>query len=270
MSMINASPENHVERYTQALSKGGSLLDETRILLEQWSPGESEAELAERVLGGDVLGKATARRVLDIVRVFTLRFLTPDDTPARHLKHLVEHGASGRMVTDLMLFYTLRRDPLLRDFVARFYWPSVRAGRLVMTNADVMGLLAEAEGDGRIVARWSDEIRRDMCGRVMITLTDFGLLKPVKPAVREVASYRPADETLVYIAYLLHDRGVTDAALSGADEWSWFGFEPDEVWSQLDLLSRSGWFLLQRAGDVRRISWTHRDVEGMLNALSGA
>ncbi len=109
-----------------------------------------------------------------------------------------------------------------------------------------------------------------MCGRVMIALTDFGLLKPVRPAVREVASYRPSDDTLVYIAYLLHDRNVTDAALADADEWSWFGFEPDEVWNQLDLLSRSGWFLLQRAGDVRRISWTHGNVEGMLNALTGA
>jgi hypothetical protein len=270
MNMINASAENGAERYTQALSKGGSLLNETRILLERWSPAETEAKLAERVLEGDALGKATARRVLDIVRVFTLRFLTPDDAPARHLKHLVERGASGRMTTDLMLFYALRRDPLLRDFVSLFYWPSVRAGRLVITNGDVMGLLSEAEGDGRIVSRWSDEIRRDMCGRVMIALTDFGLFRPMKPAVREVASYRPADETLVYIAYLLHDRGVTDAALAEADEWSWFGFEPDEVWSQLDLLSRGGWLLLQRAGDVRRISWTHGNVEGMLNVLTGA
>lgn len=267
--MNHASIENDSERYTQALSKGGSLLNETRILLEHWTPGESEQELAERVLQGDVLGKATARRVLDIVRVFTLRYLTPDDDPARHLKYLVEHGASGRMIADLMLFYSLRRDPLLRDFVAQVYWPSVRAGRLVMTNSDVMGLLIAAESDGRIVKRWSDEIRRDMCGRAMIAITDFGLLKPVRPAVREVSSYRPADETLVYLAYLLHDRGVTDAALANAPEWSWFGFEPEEVWSQLDLLARNGWFLVQRAGDVRRVSWTHGNVDGVLNVIVG-
>jgi hypothetical protein len=39
---------------------------------------------AKRVVREDLLGHATARRVRDIVRVFTLRFLTPTDAPARH------------------------------------------------------------------------------------------------------------------------------------------------------------------------------------------
>ena len=72
--------------YTQALSKGGALLPETRTLLCAWRPGEPGAEFANRVLREDLLGHATARRVLDIVRVFTLRFLTPTDAPARHLR----------------------------------------------------------------------------------------------------------------------------------------------------------------------------------------
>ena len=72
--------------YTQALSKGGALLPESRTLLCAWRPGEPGAEFAKRVLREDILGRATARRVLDIVRVFTLCFLTPTDAPARHLR----------------------------------------------------------------------------------------------------------------------------------------------------------------------------------------
>lgn len=255
------------ERYTQALAKGGALLPETRLLLEAWNPGESESELSHRVLAGDLLGRATARRVLDIVRVFTLRFLTPDDEPARHLKQVVEAGHSDRFYTDLVFHYTVRRDPLLRDFVTRGFWPPVREGRLVITNKDVMGLILDAERDGRIASLWSEEIRRDMCGRVLIALTDFGLLRPIKPATREVTTYRPADQTLVYLACLLHAHGVTDASLADADVWSWFGLEPAEVWNQLALLARDGWFIVQRAGSVRRITWLYPGVEEVLRGL---
>lgn len=256
------------ERYTQALAKGGSLLPETRLLLESWSPDEPERTLADRVLGTDLLGRATARRVLDIVRVFSLRFLTPDDRPARHVKRVIQGDASERLYVDLIYLYTVRRDALLRDFVVSTYWPSVREGRLVMTNKDVMKLILDAEADGRIAAPWSEEIRRDMCGRVMIALTDFGLLRPVKPAVREVAAYRPADETLIYLAYLLHDRGITDAALGAAEEWGWFGLEPTDVWNQLGLLAHDGWFLIQRAGSVNRITWLKHSFEEVLDGLA--
>jgi hypothetical protein len=39
-------------------------------MLEAWQPGEATAVFAERVLREDVLGRATAHRVQDILRVF--------------------------------------------------------------------------------------------------------------------------------------------------------------------------------------------------------
>jgi hypothetical protein len=249
------------------LAKGGALLEETRILLREWAPGEPETALAERVLKTDALGRATARRVLDIVRVFSLRFLQPTDQAARLLRPLVD-AAPPAFLNDLLLLYTVYKDPLLRDFVANVYWPAVRQGRLVMTNKDVMHLIRAAELDGRIETPWSEEIRRDMCGRVMIALTDFGLLKPVRPAVRDVASYRPHDWTLVYVAYLLHHRGVSDGNLLYANEWSWFGLLPEEAWQHLSLIGADGWFIMQQAGDVRRISWPFASIEDVVHEFT--
>ena len=255
--------------YTQALAKGGALLTETRILLQAWQPGEPEVSLAERVLATDLLGKATARRVLDIVRVFNLRFLAPSDAPARHLQRLVAGAPTRQTFSDLVLFYAARRDALLWDFTAQRYWPAVRDGRLTIANADVRQLILEAEQDGRIPSPWSAEIKRDMAGRVLIALTDFGLLRELKPARREVLPYRVADGTVVYLAYLLHDEGVTDASLAEHPSWTLFGLEPPDVWNRLDALAGDGWFVVQRAGDVARITWTHRSVEEAVDALAG-
>lgn len=255
-------------QYTQALAKGGALLTETRLLLDAWQPGESEGELAQRALDQDLLGRATARRVLDIVRVFALRFLTPDDRPARHLKVLASRASDLQPFSDLVLFYTAGRDALLRDFLVTRFWPSVREGRLVISNKEMQQLIRDAEQDGRIPAPWSAEIKRDMAGRVMIALTDFGLLRPLKPATREVVPYRLSDGAAVYLAYLLHGQGVTDASLADQEAWAMFGLLPGEVWGRLERLASDGWFEVQRAGHVARITWAYGSVKEVVDALA--
>lgn len=255
--------------YTQALAKGGALLPETRSLLRAWRPDESRGEFTERVLRDDVLGRVTAHRVRDLVRVFTLRFLQPDDTAARHLQRCVEPDAPRQVFSDLVFFYTAQQDDLLRDFTVQRYWPTVRAGALGIRNEDVQRLIAEAHRDGRIRAPWSPEIRRDMAGRVLITLTAFGLLSEDRPSRRAVLPYTPADGSILYLAYLLHGRGVTDAALGEHGDWALFGLEPRDVWNRLEGLVSAGWLIVQRSGQVARISWTYGTVEEMLDVLAG-
>lgn len=267
MTMLNSVPVE--ARYTQRLAKGGALLSETRVLLEAWRTGETATKFEERVGTEDILGRVTARRALDIARVFTRRFLTPDDAPARHLKRLVEGNAPRQLVNDLIFYYAARQDDLLRDFVTMCYWPLVREGRLTIANSDVRSLILEAELDRRIPKPWSAEIKRDMAGRVMITLTDFGFLRELKPARREVLPYHVADGTLVYLAYLLHYEGVTDGLLARQWPWALFGLEPADVWYRLDALSADGWFIVQRAGEVVQLTWKYNGLEEVVDALAG-
>jgi hypothetical protein len=263
-----AAEEGGVQ-YTQALAKGGALLAETRVLAAAWQPGESGQDFAQRVLRENLLGRSTARRVLDIVRVFTLRFLQPSDAPAQHLRTLATRDAPRQLFSDLVFYYTACQDDLLRDFTTQRYWPAAREGRLTITNQEVRSLILEAEADGRIPKPWSAEIKRDMAGRVMITLTDFGLLGELKPAKREVLPYRPVDGTIVYLAYLLHCSGVTDASLADQPAWVLFGLEPQDVWNRLDALAADDWFILQRAGRVVRFTWQHQSMEEVVNVLAG-
>lgn len=255
--------------YTQALAKGGALLPETRALLQAWQPDEPYAVFAERVLREDVLGRATAHRVKDILRVFNRRYLVPSDVPARRLKRLISFPATRQMFSDLVFFYTAQQDDLLRDFTISRYWPAVREGRLTITNQEVRGLIWEAEQDGRIPTPWSAEIKRDMAGRVMITLTDFGLLQELKPARREVTPYRPSDGTLLYVAHLLHWAGITDASLAEHETWALYGLEPRDVWNRLDALGGEGWFILQRAGEVVRIAWKYGTLDEVVDVIAG-
>jgi hypothetical protein len=258
-------------RYTLALMKGRGLIGETRALLRAWQPGETEQSLAHRALTEDLLGRATAKRVRDIVRVFARRLLVPTAEPARNLKPLAE-AASGpkRVLEDLLWYYTARADPLIWDFTLAKYWPAAERGIDTLSNTGVMEFMWEAEQDGRIVHRWTPELRRDLAGRLMGVLTDFGLLDVLKPSVRRITSFRPVDGAVIYIAHLLHAQGVPDGLIASQTAWSIFGLPEPAVWARLDQLSGEGWLVIQRAGRVARITWRHQSPEEVIGELIAA
>ena len=257
-------------RYTIAICKGSALLGETKALLRVWRQGEPLASFTDRVLHQDVLGKATAYRVKDIVRrVFARRFLIPDGAAAEHLKTLVQHGHLGRLFSDVCLLYAARNDDLLRDMIVVLYWPAVTDGRLELSVKDVVEFLRQAESDGFMQEHWSEPVKLKVARGLLKALADFGFLREVGRGRRETVLYRPTDGAIVYVAYELHFSGATDSGLVRNRDWKLFGMGERDVVSAMDRLTAEGWWLLQAAGAVVRITWKFRSMQEVVDALAG-
>ncbi len=257
-----------VTTYREGLARGGIRLDEIRTLLLAWEPGQPIPAFIERVRRDDVLGKATARTVQDYVRAFAQRFLLPDDRPARHLRRLAAGEAQRQLFSDLVFYYVARQEALLRDFTVSRYWPAAREGRLSLSIDVVRQFLAEAELDGRLATAWSPALKKDMAARVLNVLGKFGLVGDLRGGRCAVLPYRPADGTVVYLAYLLHCADVTDASLAEQPAWQLFGLEPRDVWNRLDALAGDGSLILQRAGQVVRVTWKYGSLEEAVDVLA--
>jgi hypothetical protein len=257
-------------RYTPALLKGRGLVGEMRTLLRAWQPGEREPSLARRALAEDLLGKATAKRVHDVVHVFARRLLIPTDGPARHLKPLADADSPRQLLSDLLFYYSARCDPLIWDFTVERYWPAVRDGRLSLPNTVAADFLWQAQQEGHIARPWSQEVKRELGGRLLGLLADFGLLDAYRGRQRRILDYRPADGTVLCLVHKLHARGIPDGFLAEQDDWRVFGLEPARVWTRLDALAGESWFIIQRAGQVARITWRYSDPAEVIGALVGS
>jgi hypothetical protein len=260
---------SEARQYTNTISKGSALLEETKILLRAWQPGESLNEFCERVLREDLLGRMTAYRARDIVRrVFARRYFRPDNKPALLLKRLLERNQSGQLFSDLCLLYASRNDDLIRDVVTHLYWPALSEGRLTLSPAHVVEFLRQAERDARIPEAWSEQVKLKAARGILKAMADFGLVVPVSRTRRELAHFRSTDRTIVFLAYDLHFAGSTDAAVVDHHDWTLFGLTRREVASALDRLSGEGWWLAQIAGSVVRITWKYASMEEVADAIA--
>ena len=257
-------------RYTIALCKGAALVDETRTLVQHWTPGEQTDHFVERVLGHNLLARATAYRTKDIVRrVFARRFLVPTDVPARRLKRMMDNRLSRNLFTEILFLYAARSDSLLYDFTTEVFWPACRRRRSILNGDDVIAFLAEATDKGRIQQPWSGQVQVKIARGVLSTLRDVGFLREKRRGHREIVSYYLSDEGVAYLAHELHEAGLSDSGLCEHQDWHLFGLDRGRVLGRLDSLSEDKGMLVQRAGSVVRITWKYETVEEMIDGFAG-
>ena len=254
--------------YTTQLQAGLGLVNETKTLLELWSPGLSANQLRQLALESGRFPTVTARRLRNIVTEgFAPRYLVANGAPAAHLKQLSTTLSTARL-TEFMLLFTCRANPILGDFVRQIYWPRYAGGYSQITNEDALGFVQRGIDDGKTVKRWSETTVRRVSGYLTGCCADYGLLERGQRSSRRILPFRISPVMAAYLAYELHFADLGDNALLMHEDWQLFGLAREDVLEEIKRLSLQGLLIVQAAGDVIRISWNQQDMEALCDVLA--
>lgn len=253
--------------YTTRLGAGLALVNETKALLELWSPGMSAGRLHQIALESGRFPEVTARRLRNIVsECFAPRYLTDAGEPAVHLKKLAAGLPTSELVQPMLLF-TSRANPIFGDFVREIYWTRYVGGYHEISNDDARAFVERGIDDGKTSKRWSESMIRRVSAYLTGCCADYGLLERGLRSSRRIIPFRISSTMTAYLAYELHFQGVGDNAILGHQDWQLFGLERDDVLDEMKRLSLKGLVIIQSAGDVVRIGWKQNDMEALCDVL---
>jgi hypothetical protein len=254
--------------YTTRLQAGLGLIDETRMLLELWTPGMSANQLYRIALESGRFPTVTARRLRNIVgECFVPRYLVEEGAPAAHLKRLTATISTADLA-QLMLVFTSRANPILGDFVRHVYWPRYAGGYTQITNDDARAFVARGIDDGKTVKRWSETTARRVSAYLTGCCADYGMLERGPRSSRRILPFRISPSVTAYLAYALHFSGVGDNALLTDENWQLFGLTRECVLEEIKRLSLRGMFIVQAAGEFIRIGWKQPNMEAVCDVLT--
>src|SRR5207244_3003700 len=149
---------------TTQLGAGLGLVNETKALLDLWTPGLPAQKLFQIALESGRFPTVTARRLRNIVvECFAPRYLDEEGRPVIHLKQLVSILSTADL-TQLMLIHTCRAKPILGDFIREVYWTRYAAGYTEITNEEARHFVERAVDDGKTLKRWSESTVRNVAG----------------------------------------------------------------------------------------------------------
>ncbi len=260
-------------KYTVELGAAQGIIPETIDLFRQWDPGMDAVSLRTAVLENDVLGKATERRVKNIVHEgFFNRFIAaPSSEAAPGIKKLVESDYPVSLLREIFLIYAFRRNLIFRDFLTDTYWRGFSNGRESLEKDDVLSLIDDAVMTGKLEKKWSDSQRSRVASYVLGTAEDFRLVNKSlgRGGSRRIEMFQPHEPTLVYLAYDLHFSGSSDEAVLAHPDWEALGYAEEDVRQCFDQLTRSGELIFQDAGTMVRIDWKYKNREELTDGLIG-
>lgn len=174
--------------YTSQLQAGLGLINKTKALLDLWAPGMSANHLHQVALESGRFPNVTARRLRNIVvECFAPRYLVAGGTPAMHLKRLATKISTADL-TQLLLVFTSRANPILGDFVRQVYWARYAGGYTHVTNEDARAFVERGIDDGKTVKRWSETTVRRVSAYLTGCCADYGMLERGLRSSRRIPS----------------------------------------------------------------------------------
>jgi hypothetical protein len=257
--------------YTTGLAKGQGIIQETLAILDVWQPHMSTSELVSEVLRKGVLSKATALRMKDLVnRVFAGRYLVDDGRPAQYLKRLRSHSMPANQLSQILLIYTARANPILHDFLREVYWKKYASGTTHLKREDALDFLESAVNNGCINRRWSPTTSIKVARYLLGCLEDFLMATPIHRGEREILPFVISPLTTLYLSHELHFQGLGDVAVLKNPDWALFGLEPHDVARELERVSFAGHFIVQYSGEILRIAWKYKTMEECLDGIAAS
>ncbi|MCB9697630.1 MAG: DUF1819 family protein [Alphaproteobacteria bacterium] len=256
--------------YTSRSIKATALLDETRLLLRAWQPGESSADLRRRVREEGLLGKATAARAVDVVaHAFNQRFLGDNTERATHLRELLARRGAGRWFENVCFLLAARNDVVVREAVTRFIAEERAAGHAAIDIRLMEQFLRDQEAAGRTAKPWSDSVRTSVAQHVLAQLADYGVVsKAGRGGVRRLLGFEPDGVAVAWLAYDLHFDGVSDVGVLEHPDWPVWQMSGRDVRERLLSMAGAGLWELQVAGSVAQFTWGCGSMVEVVDALA--
>lgn len=252
--------------YSTQLQAGLGLIEETKLLLSLYEPGQSSTSLYNKALDSGMFPNVSARRLRNIVvECFTPRYIK---TGAVVYLQALQGRAGSSVMNQLFLFHTATANLILADFIRDVYWARYAGGSQTVSLENARQFVEQAVRDGKTKKPWSNTTIERISSYLISCCADYGLLSSRRTAERNIQPIRIEQATVLYLAYKLHFDGVGDNAVIGHPTWALFGLEPVDVRSELKRLSLNNWLIVQAAGDVTRISWPFKSMGEVVDVIT--
>jgi len=256
--------DNTTAIYTSRIIKASALIADTKILLAEWDLDQSIEDNLDRAQRTNIFGKASRRRVRDILKIFRQRYFA-DPAIGKALATLVQAGASSQWIDPLLYFFSAQNDRTFRDAIVSVFYERHLSGRDDIPIDLVVRQIREWIAEEKTTTAWGDATILRVAQGIMATARDFGILqgsahKTFSPI------YLPA-QSFALIALWLHQRERSGNLVLRSEEWRLF-FVPVEGVERFFIEAHQEHLLAYyAAGSIVRLEFPVDTLEAYVHVL---
>jgi hypothetical protein len=205
--------------YTSRIIKASALIADTKLLLTEWDLEQPVAENLDRARQENIFGKASRKRVRDILTIFRQRYFDDADIGAA-LVTLTQGGAPAQWLDPLLYFYAAQNDRTLRDLAVEVIYPRHLAGYTDLPTDYVVRAIQDWVAEGKTTTAWGDKTILRVAQNSLAALRDFGVLQGT--VHKRIAPIYLPTPSFALIALWLQGRERSGDLVLHSDDWKLF------------------------------------------------
>ena len=238
--------------YSSRIIKASALIADTKVLLSEWDQDVSVADNLARAHRQNIFGKASRKRIEDILVIFRQRFFSDPDI-GQMLVALVQEGAPDAWLDPLLYFFAAQNDRTLRDMVIEVIYPRQQAGYTDLPIETVVNALRQWMTKGKTTTPWGEETIQRVAQGITATLRDFGVLQGTQR--KQITPFYLPTPAFALAAYWLKEREPSGDRMLHSNDWRLF-FLPVAAVERFFIEAHQEHLLTyQAAGSVVRIDF---------------
>lgn len=205
--------------YTSRIIKASALTADTRLLLSEWDLAQSVADNLARARQQNIFGKASRKRIEDILAIFRQRYF--DDPNVGAALVAVSQSSAGQQWLDALLyFFSVQNDQTLHSAVIEIIYPRHHSGYSDLPTEFVMRAIRQWVAEGKTTTEWGESTVLRVAQGIQATLRDFGILHgKVNKSIAPIFLPTPA---FALVAHWLQARLRSGASVLHSPDWQLF------------------------------------------------
>ena len=205
--------------YSSKIIKASALIADTKVLLSEWDLEQPLDDNLNRVRQQNILGKASRKRLDDILMIFRQRYFSDPDV-GQALVTLAQNAAPAQWLDPLLYFFAAQNDYTLHDFVIEVLYPRHSGGYTDLPKQVVVRAVRNWVAEEKTTRPWNENTITRVAQGLSATLRDFGILQGV--AHKQLAPIYLPTPAFVLIAHWLQQRLQSGERVLNSDDWRLF------------------------------------------------
>ncbi len=256
-----------MRKYTSNLQHGGALLEDMRLLVQNWCDNTPDNLQKQNALLQNTLAKKSKKRILNILTsTFSPRFLKGDPPNAwKILRPPEDQNTPLEVLRPIYYWISCRGEPILYDYAREEIFPKSKSPDLSVHIDDTTGWIKKKMVQSNL--DWSDAVAKRVAWGISAALRDFGILEGTQR--KKIAPIYIPLEAFAYIAFALHKLENSGERLVDHPDWTLFLIHRPEVERLFLEAHQQGFLHYAAAGNIYRIEFPAQSWQEMAHVIAG-
>ena len=252
--------------YTARITRGLSLIKETKIFFKELDANKDLKEIQLKVLNDNIFDKTALESRKKIFSVIKHRYYLNPNVNSNILQKIINSNLQDSIKNFIIFYYFSKAEYIVYDITTKLLFKMLLDGKTTVTKNDIQRFLEEQTASHKEIETWTESTKEHIIQHYLAIMKDFDILKGrVKKQFN--IPFIPI-EVILFILFEKLEMNMNIKQILNSDDFKLFFLDKDDLIHYLEEGAKMGYFRFNYTKDIYDLNSMGMTLEAFVDAIT--